>query len=103
MNTVKNDNSEIILHRDGGTTIVGSDAMLWYKAIHLLKALKLYSKHKIQVTRIATPTLMLRAAGEVTKSTYKRGQYAQAIRDLEVWVATMRAALPVTDNTRDTP
>lgn len=97
------DNSEIILHKSGGTTIVGKDAILWYKAIHLLEALKLYSKSGIQVTRIVTPALMLRAAGEVTKNTYKRGQYTQAIRDLEVWIATMRTALPVTDNTRDTP
>lgn len=55
------DDSEIIFHKSGGVTLVGSDAVLWYKAIYLLGALRLYSKSKIQVARTVTPTLMLQA------------------------------------------
>ncbi|HKV66427.1 MAG TPA: hypothetical protein VJN66_08610 [Rhodanobacteraceae bacterium] len=29
---------------------------------------------------------MLRAAGQITNKTYRRGQYTQAAADLEVWL-----------------
>lgn len=90
------DKSEIV-HHDGGTTITGKDGMNLYRAITLKAALNLYAKTKMLATRNATPTAMLQMATEYTGKTYKRGQHAQAAADVDVWVQTMKAAMPVTD------
>jgi hypothetical protein len=43
-------------------------------------------------------TNMLRAAGEITNTKYKRTQAAMAIDDLTIWIATMQSALPITSD-----
>jgi hypothetical protein len=50
----------------------------------------------MKMTRGASPTVLLGIAGEYTGKKYKRGQYDQAAQDLNVWIETMRAAMPVT-------
>lgn len=90
------DKSEIV-HHNGGTTITGKDGINLYRAITLKAALNLYAKTKMLATRNATPTAMLQMATEYTGKTYKRGQHAQAAADVDVWVQTMKAAMPITD------
>ena len=58
-----------------------------YQAIVIKSALKLYVRTGMKANRAYTPTAMLRTAGNITGSTYKRGQYAEAIAGLEAWIA----------------
>lgn len=88
-------NSEIV-HHQGGTTFAGPDAVNLVRAVHLKAALSLYAKTKMLMTRGSTPTVLLKIAAEYTGKKYKRGQHAQAADDLQVWIATMKAALPTT-------
>lgn len=96
--TTKPDQSEIIHHEGGGTTLAGKDAVNLYRAATLKSALNLYAKSNILLARNITPTSMLTMATGYTGKKYKRGQHAQAAADVDVWVQTMKAALPVTDN-----
>lgn len=90
--------SEIIHHKSGGITLAGPDAVNLYRAITLKQSLLLYHKIKMIPTRGVTPTVMLTMATEYTGKTYKRGQYEQAATDVDVWVQTMKAALPVSES-----
>ena len=65
----------------------GKAGVQTYRAITIKHGLKLYAKTGIKPGRAYTPTAMLRAAGEITGQTFKRGQYAQAIAALEAWIA----------------
>ena len=83
-----------IEHTSGGTMFAGPDAVALYRAtciIHALKACKI----GMRLTRTATPSAMLKAAGELCGKTYKRGQYDAAIADVTIWRDTMRCALHV--------
>lgn len=95
--------SEIIHHAGGGTTLIGLDAINLLKAITLKAHLKLYAKTGIKPTRGVSGPDMLRLAEQYTGKKYKRGQYDLAAADVDVWVQTMKAALPVTDNRKDDP
>lgn len=88
--------SEIIRH-NGGTTLAGPDAVNLFRAITLVSALRLYARTRMLMTRGATPTRLLAWAKEYTGKTYKRGDYVQAADDVQKWVNTMKAALPVTN------
>lgn len=79
----------------GGTTFVGPHATALFAAIALRRGLLLYAKSKMLPNRMWTPTRMLEAATRTTGHAYKRGQYAEAAKDLADWIATMKAALPV--------
>lgn len=81
-------------HHRGGTMLVGPDAMKLFKAATLKSSLTLYDKTKLIPTRGVTITVMLRMATEFTNKTYKRTQVLQAAADLQVWIDTMRAAIP---------
>ena len=59
-----------------------------YRAIALKHGLKLYKDTGIKPNRAWTATNMLAAAEGITGKTYKRGQFAEAIADLEVWIQT---------------
>lgn len=87
----------VILHESGGMTLYGRDAVSLYAAITLRSGLRMYAKSGMKLSRNYTPSVMLAAAKEFTGKEYKRGQYQQAIEDLDTWIATMKAALPVTD------
>lgn len=90
------DGSEIV-HHQGGTTFAGPDAVNLVRATYLVSALRMYAKSRMLMTRGATPTHMLRLAGQYTGKTYKRGEHLQAADDVAKWADTMRAALPVRD------
>jgi len=62
-----------------------------FRAITLKHGLKLYASVGIKPNRDWTPTAMLRTAGKITGHTYKRGQYAKAIEDLETWINLSRS------------
>jgi hypothetical protein len=89
------DKSEITIRKGGGMSIVGADATNLYRAVMLGQALRMYAKTKMLATRNATPSVMLRMAAEYSGKTYKRGQYVQAADDLQIWIDTMKAALPI--------
>jgi len=54
-----------------------------YRAAVIKHALKIYANTGMQVNRAYTPTAMLKAAGQLTGKTYKRGQYLLAADDLQ--------------------
>lgn len=58
-----------------------------YQACALKIGLHLYAHTKIRPGRGWTPTAMLRTATSLTHVPYQRGQYAEVIADLEVWIA----------------
>lgn len=82
----------------GGTTYSGPDAVAYFRARSLASAIQMYVKTQGQVIpfRGFGITKMLASATEFTGRTYKRTQTAEALDDLNVWIATMRSALPIT-------
>lgn len=86
-----------IIHSNGGTMFAGPDAVNLVRAVYLASHLKLFAKTGIRPTRHVGPTDMLRMATGYTGKKYKRGAYLAAAEDVRVWVETMKAALPVTD------
>ena len=82
--------------RDGKiTSYVGPDATAAFRAITIASALRFYAKTGMKVNRSYSPTLMLRAASDMTKKNYRRGEYLRAADDLMKWADEMKAALPV--------
>jgi outer membrane protein assembly factor BamD (BamD/ComL family) len=69
------------------STLLVYDKTRLYQACALIVGLRLYSRTKIRPGRGWTPTAMLRTATSLTHVVYLRGQYAEAIADLEVWIA----------------
>ena len=68
------------------TMFVGKSGVDTYRAIALRSGLHLYMKTKMKPNRAWTITAMLRAAGQITGETYRRGDYIRAIRDLTAWL-----------------
>lgn len=97
MNTTTKPDASEIVHHDGGTTFAGKDAVNLFRAATLMSALKFYAKTGMKVTRNVSPGDMLKLANQYTGKTYKRGQYAEAAEGVRVWIETMKAALPITD------
>jgi len=97
MTTPRIDTSEVVISR-GGTMFAGPDAVSLFRAITLRAALRLYARTGIKTTRGAGPKVMLTIAKEYTGKTYKgTAKFDDAIADLDTWIATMKAAMPVTD------
>jgi hypothetical protein len=92
--------SSIHIGKSGAVSYSGPDAVAYFRARSLRSALQLYIKTNGQVipTRGMRITNMLRAAGEITNTKYKRTQAAMAIDDLTIWIATMQSALPITSD-----
>lgn len=88
--------SEVVVHKSGGTTFAGPDAVNLFRAITLKMSLSLYAKTGMIPTRGVTSTVMLKLAKEYTGKTYKRGEHEKAAADVQVWIDTMKAAMPVT-------
>lgn len=85
---------------DGGTMFVGPDAIALYRAVSIRGALRLYAQSGIVMTRGMTPTKLLKAASAYTGKDYGRGNVNKcqaAVKELDQWIAAMRAALPVYD------
>lgn len=78
------------------TVYSGPDATRYFAVKVLRSSINLYLKTGMIPTRGVTISRMLAIAGQTTGKTYKRGQGCAAIADLDTWLATMRAALPVT-------
>jgi hypothetical protein len=94
MNT-SDDRSHIEYREDGSAAaFIGPDAISVFAAASLASAMRLYAKTGIKASRFHTPTRMLLKAGAICGKTYKRSQMLQAAADVEVWLQTMKAALP---------
>jgi hypothetical protein len=68
------------------TVFTGKAGVDTYRAIAIKHGLKLYADTGMKPNRFWTPMAMLKAAGDITGKTFKRGQYAQAIYSLEAWI-----------------
>lgn len=81
-----------------GTMFSGPDAVAYFRARALRAAIQMYVKSNGQIipTRGMGITKMLATASEFTGNKYKRTQTAQALADLNIWIATMQSALPIT-------
>jgi hypothetical protein len=78
------------------TSFVGPDATKLAQAVTIRAALRLWQAG-IQPSPAATKTQTLAMASTFTGKKYGRGaaQLDQAIADMDVWVVTMRAGLPI--------
>lgn len=89
--------SEIVRH-NGGTTFAGPDAVNLFRAAYVKSALSMYARSGMLMTRGATPTALLRMAEEYTGRKYKgKDKYNEAAEGVRIWIETMKAALPFTD------
>ena len=77
------------------TTYIGPDATQLFRARMVRHGLIGWQKFKMKPSRGVTVTRMLDAASQYTGKKYKTTQVAEAIDDMDVWVKTMLAALPV--------
>jgi hypothetical protein len=102
--TQKPQDSEIVLHEGGGISLKGEDATRLYQVVTLRSAISLYMKSGMIPTRGFTISRMLELASKYTGKKYKRNsraEWAKAIEDLNVWIETMKTALPITNNRRN--
>ena len=65
-------NSQVTLHKGGGFTLEGPDAINLYRAATVASGLRLYAETKILLTRGATPTHLLLLAGEYVPALFAR-------------------------------
>jgi hypothetical protein len=90
--------SYLIRNAEGDvTTYIGKDATHLFRARMVRQALIGWQKFKMKPTRGVNLTRMLEAASGYTGRKYKRTEVEQAIQDVDVWIKTMLAALPVED------
>lgn len=91
-----------ITHHDGGTTLTG-DAITLFRAVTLMRGIKLYIKTKMVLTRGITIKKMLILAADITRPkkmyTNNLAGWEQAAEDLRVWTETLKAAIPHVDET----
>ena len=80
-----------------GTLFSGPDAIRLQQAITLRSAIKMYVRSGGQIipTRGMGITKMLKLASSITGLSYKRTQAEDAMRDLHIWIETMKSALPI--------
>lgn len=92
--------NQITLHRNGGMTIVGPDAIKLQGVITLRAAINLYIKIKMIPTRGVTISVMLKSASSVTGKSYKNNEagWKAAVADLTTWIEANKASVPVEDN-----
>lgn len=81
-------------HKGGTTTFSGLDAVHLFRAAVLKSGLGLLSKG-IRPTQGLSLTKALKMASGYTGKKYKRGEAERARADLQIWIDTMKAALPV--------
>lgn len=90
--------SYVAVNQDGRpTAFVGPDAVNLFRAKTLASALRMYAKTGMLPTRGVSPTKMLQLARQYTGKEYRRGQHMLAANDIQVWIDTMTAALPVVE------
>lgn len=86
--------SEIVANQHGAIGFHGRDATELYRVMVLRQGLKLL-KVGIAPTRGFTYKKGLAIASVYTGRTYKRSEVDQAVKDLTVWIETMKSAIPV--------
>lgn len=76
---------------------VGPDAMRVVRVGYIIQGLKMdvATNGRMQLTRNATPTKLLKLATEYTGKKYRRTQKQEAINDLEKWRNLMLLGLPM--------
>ena len=86
-----------ISHSPSGILFSGPDAIRLQQAITLRSAIKMYVRSGGQIipTRGMGITKMLALTGTITGKKYKRTQAEDAMRDLHIWIETMKSALPI--------
>jgi len=84
-----------IINQHGGITFSGGEAVSIYQAIVLKSAIGMYARTRMKVNRSYTPTNMLATAGRITGKTYKRGQFQEAIADLDQFIILQKEKVPV--------
>ena len=86
-----------ISHSPSGILFSGPDAIRLQQAITLRSAIKMYVRSGGQIipTRGMGITKMLKLATSITGLSYKRTQAEDAMRDLHIWIETMKSALPI--------
>lgn len=78
----------------GGTMFSGDDATRFFQANVIRQGIRLLAVG-IRPSRGWTMTKALAMATSFTHKKYKRTQWPRAVADLDLWIVTMRAALPV--------
>ena len=86
-----------ISHSPSGILFSGPDAIRLQQAITLRSAIKMYVRSGGQIipTRGMGITKMLALTTNITGKKYKRTQTEDAMRDLHIWIETMKSALPI--------
>jgi hypothetical protein len=87
--------SQVTIFNNGGMMFSGPDAVNLARAISVKSALRL-AMVGLSI-RGVTKTGLLKIASEYTGKKYKRGEYQQAREDLDLWIETMKLALPIED------
>ena len=92
--TTPNDHSSVSVGA-GGVSFNGPDAVRLFQAMSLRSGLRLYANTGMKPNSAWTPKNMMALASSITGKTYKARAYKEAVADLDAWIATMKAALPV--------
>lgn len=93
--------AEIHYNKDGSLrALVGRDAVELMRVQTIMTGIKMNIRTggKMQLTRTATISNLLKLAGEYTGKKYKRSQKQEAYDDLNVWFNNMKSALPTVDH-----
>jgi hypothetical protein len=101
---MNDDNTAVTI--TNSATIFTGDAVEMVRVVHIKHAIGLWQKYKMLTTRGATISKMLQLAHDVTKKgPYKNSDagYSAALVDLDIWLNTLKAAMPVIDTRREVP
>ena len=79
------------------TAFIGPDATELIRAIYLRQAILMLvrTQNRLKLTRGMNMTRCLAMTERYTGQKYKRTESERALRDLNVWIETMKSALPV--------
>ena len=87
-------NESVITTGPGGTMYAGKDSVELFRANLLKNSLRMASRG-LKPTRGFTLKYGLELCRRYTGRGYKRTEVEQAIKDLTVWIETMKSAIPV--------
>lgn len=88
---------EIVYNKKGEMVALhGKDAVSCMRVATIMSGIRMniQTKGRMQLTRGANITHLLKLAGQYTGKTYKRTQKEVALADLQAWLDTMKLALP---------
>lgn len=94
--------SYLEVNEDGQiSSYIGEDATLYFQARMIYMGLKA-RKAGIQLARNYMPKRLFQTASRFTGKQYKITEYDLAMKDLDTWLRTMEAALPIVVTKRET-